>query len=111
MARRRMYFKWEIPTTVVNIVYSICADYDRRERIIKYSSVTGAVLDRMVELNAIVDNALEDIEPGMRREIIKDIAEGRGYNKSNCCVMMDKNSYYRRKRKLVHDIAATMSLI
>ena len=111
MARQRIYFKWEIPTTVVKIVNSICADYERREKLIKYSTVTGAVLERMVELNAIVDKALEDIEPGIRREIISDISEGRGYYKSGCCVIMDKNAYYRRRRKLVHDIAVTMSLI
>jgi hypothetical protein len=65
----------------------------------------------MVELNAIVDKALEDIEPAIRKEVIRDISEGRGYYKSACCVVMDKNSYYRRRRKLVHDIAVKMSLI
>ena len=111
MARQRIYFKWEIPSTVVKIVNSICADYDRREKIIKYSTVTGAVLEKSIELNAIVDKALEDIEPGIRKEIISDIAEGRGYYRSGCFVIMEKNAYYRRRRKLVHDIAVTMSLI
>ena len=111
MARQRLYFKWEIPSTVVKIVNSICADYDRREKIIKYSTVTGAVLEKSIELNAIVDKALEDIEPGIRKEIISDIAEGRGYYRSGCSVIMEKNAYYRRRRKLVHDIAVTMSLI
>lgn len=111
MSRQKMYFRWEIPSTVVKIVNSICADYERREKIIKYSVETGAVLEKSIELNAIVDKALEDIEPGIRREIITDISEGRGYNKSGCSVIMGKNAYYRRRRKLVHDIAVTMSLI
>jgi hypothetical protein len=111
MARKRIYYKWEIPTSVVKIVNSICADYERRERLIKSSAITDAVLAKAVELNAIVDKELEHIEPGIRREIIRDISEGRGYYKSGCCVIMDKNAYYRRRRKLVHDIAVTMSLI
>lgn len=111
MARKRMFFKHEIDSRVVQIVNAIIADYDRRENLIKYSTVTGPVLDRLVELNAIVDRALEDIEPGMRRDIVQDITFGRGFYKSNCCVMMEKNTYYRRRRKLVHDIAVEMHLI
>lgn len=111
MARKRIYYKWEVPTSVVKIVNSICADYERRERLIKYSATTGAVLTKAVELNAVVDKALEEIEPGIRRDIIKDISLGRGYNKSNCCVIMQNETYYRRRRKLVHDIAVALSLI
>ena len=111
MARKRMFFKYEIDSSVVSIVKSIIADYDRREKLIKYSNVTGAVLDELIKLNAIVDRALEDIECGMRRDIVQDITYGRGFFKSNCCVMMEKNTYYRRRRKLVYDIAVELHLI
>lgn len=111
MARQRIYWKWNIPSTVVSIVNSICADYGRREKAIRCSSANTEVIIRMIELNAIVDKALEDIEPGIRKEIMRDISEGRGYYKSGCCVIMEKNTYYRRRRKLVHDIAVAMSLI
>ena len=111
MSKHRTYFKWEIPSTVVKIVNSICADYDRRELIIQHSSACGDVLEKMIELNTIVNNALESVEPGIRKDIIKDISEGRGYFKSNCCIIMEKNTYYRRRRKLVHDIAVLMNLI
>lgn len=111
MARHQVYFKWEIPSSVVKIVNSICADYDRREKLISCSKVTGDVLEHLIKLNAVVDDALADIEPGIRREVLNDITEGRGYYKSGCCVIMDKNSYYRRRRKLVHDIAVAINLI
>lgn len=111
MARTRIYYKWDIPGSVVIIVNAVLADYARREKIIRDANASEAVLKKAVELNAIVDKALEDIEPGIRREIIRDISLGRGYNKSNCCVLMQNETYYRRRRKLVHDIAVSLSLI
>ncbi len=111
MARRRLYGKWDIPKTVVEIVCGICADYDRREKIIKNAGAAGATLDKCIELNAIIDKALEDIEAGARKEILKDVSEGRGYYKSGMQVIFSKNAYYRRKNKLVHDIAKDMALI
>ena len=111
MARPKMYFKWEIPTSVVDIVKMVCADYDRRERMIKYSTITGAVLAKYVELNAIIDKALEDIEIGIRRDMLEDIQQGRGYEFSAASPFLAKNTYYQRKRKLIHDIARGLSLI
>ena len=111
MARQRMYFKWEIPSSVVDIVKTVCADYDRRERAIKYSAITGAVLARYVELNAIIDKALDDVEIGIRRYLLDDIQLGRGYDSSQASPFLAKNTYYQRKRKLIHDIARGLSLI
>lgn len=111
MARVKMYFKWEIPTSVVNMVNSICADYERRERAIKYSSITGPVLAKYIQLNSVIDDALNDVEVGIRGAILRDIAEGRGYNRSHTQGLASKNTYYRRRRKLIHDIAKSLSLL
>ena len=111
MPKQRTYFKWEIPTSVVEIVKTICADYDRRERMIKHSSITGAVLDRYIELNAIIDKALESVETGIRRNLLEDVQRGRGYDFSAASPFIAKNTYYQRKRKLIHDIALGLSLI
>ena len=98
MAREKMYFSWEIPTSVVCMVNAICADYERRERAIKYSNITGAVLERYIELNSVID-------------LLRDIAEGRGYTRSPTQCVVSKNTYYRRRRKLIHDIAKELSLL
>lgn len=109
--RRKVYGSWDIPPGVVRVVISICADYDRREREIKYSAVTGAVLSRHVELNAAVDRALEDVEPSLREDMLRDVAQGNGYNRSTIAVALSKNAYYRRRKKLVYDIAVNLSLV
>ena len=111
MPKQRTYFKWEIPTSVVEIVKTVCADYDRRERMIKHSSITGVVLDRYIELNAVIDKALESVEVGIRRNLLEDIQRGRGYDFSQASPFVAKNTYYQRKRKLIHDIALGLALI
>ncbi len=111
MPRQKMYFKWEIPTSVVNVTVAILADYSRRERAIKYSSITGAVLDRYIELNNAVDLVLKDTEPAVRKEMLVDMENDRGYNRSQAQYFMSRNTYYQRRRKIIHDLAKELSLL
>lgn len=111
MARKRIYYRWDIPSSVVIIVNAVLADYARREKIIRDANASEAVLNKAVELNALVDAALEDIEPVLRKDIVSDITDGRGYNRSSCSMILHKDSYYNRRRKLIHDIAVAMRLI
>jgi len=111
MARHKMYFNHEIPTSVVEIVKAVCGDYDRRERQIKYGTLTGETLEKYVYLNNVVNTALEDIDVGMRRDMLRDIQQRRGYDFSMCSSCISKNAYYRRKRKLIYDIAVGLALI
>lgn len=111
MARKRLYYKYEIPPSVVEIVTAICVDYDRRERAIRHSAITGTVLERYVELNAAVDAALGEMEVEFRRGMLEDIASGRGYHFSMISPYLAKNTYYYKKRKLIHDIALELALL
>ncbi len=109
--KRQIYFSWEVPSGVARMVTAICADYERREQLIRYSSVTGPVLDRSVELNAAIERALDEVDAGVREDLLHDIAYGIGYNRSAAACVMSKNAYYRRRRKLVHDIAVNLALL
>lgn len=111
MPKPKMYFQFELPSSVVEIVKTICADYDRRERAIKHGNVTGVVLERLVELNAIIDAALEDIEIGVREDMLRDIQNRRGYDFSPASYCISKNTYYKRKKKLIYDIAKNLALV
>ena len=110
MSRRRIYFKYDVPFTVVQIVNSLCADYTRRARLINDNTVPGSVRDTYQALNSVIDTALDEIEIGLRREMLNDISEGRGYNRSGCSVIIGKNAYYSRKKKLIHDIAVALNI-
>lgn len=105
------YFQYELPTSVVDLVKTICVDYSRRERAIKHGNVTGAVLARYVELNAVVDTALEGVEAGIRMDMLRDIQSRRGYDFSPASYCISKNTYYKRKKKLIYDIAKSLALI
>lgn len=111
MPKPKLYFQFELPSSVVEIVKTICADYARRERAIKYGNVTGAVLARYVELNAIIDAALEEIEIGVREDMQRDIQNRRGYDFSPVSYCISKNTYYKRKKKLIYDIAKNLALV
>ena len=111
MARQNLYFKYDIPTSFVDIVKTVCADYNRRERAIKFGTITGDVLDCYIKLNSIVDKALEEVEVGIRRDMLSDIQKRRGYDFSSAALIISKNTYYRRKRKLIYDIAKELALL
>lgn len=111
MAKMKRYEKWGIPSTVVTVVCSICSDYARRKSEIGYGTTTEDVLDECKRLNAVIECALEDIEVGIRWVIFEDITYRRGYVFSPCSAIIAKNTYYKRKRKLIHDIAIGLHLI
>ena len=117
MARKKLYYRYEIPTSIVSIGKAICADYDRRERVISRAasetnevSSSDPVIDRLSELNAIVDEALVEIEEELRRIMLDDILTGRGYEFSQATTIVSRGAYYRRKRKLIYDIAKGLRL-
>lgn len=109
--RTKVYSDEDIPRSVSRVVAAICADYDRRENMIKYSAATGAVLDRSVELNAAVEQALGTVESGIRDSMLRDIALGVGYERSPVSLMLSKGAYYRRRKQIIHDIAVRLSLM
>ena len=118
MPKTKIYQAYELPRTVVDIVRAVCADYPRRATVIKKIEQKEcediyklAVLHTYKNLNEIVDEALEPIEEVLRKIVLEDICEKRGYEHSPAMVMISKNAYYMRKRKFLYDIASRMSLI
>ena len=111
MARHKQYFKWEVPATVVTLVKAHCNDYDRRAKIINNPNTSPTLAQNFREFNLVIDNALMDIEPGLRSALLTDIQIGRGFDASPIAPFLAKNTYYARKRKLIHDIAVGLHLI
>ncbi len=109
MTRRK---KYNIDTSVVDIVKAVCADYSRRSRALLYSLLDDTIRREYLRLNSAIDKALEDnVEEGVRGYIFSDIQLGRGYDFSLASPFYAKNTYYQRKRKIIHDIAAALNLI
>ncbi len=111
MGRHRENFEWEVPAGVVEIVRAICADYRRREHMIKFSSISGDTLAEYIRLNEIVDSAIGNAEKGIRGSLLADIVRGKGYDSSMASPYLAKNTYYARKRKIVYDIAVQLRLV
>ena len=111
MSRKTTYFQYKLPSSVVNVVKCIIIDYNRREGAIKHSVISGAVLERYIELNSAIDKGLSEIETGIRTYMLEDIIQGVGYERSLVQPLLSKNAYYRRRRKLIYDIAVELSLL
>lgn len=111
MGKAKLYYRFEVPYSVVLMVRAVCADYYRRAKLARRTDIGEAVLKTCSDLNVIVDLALEQIEPGIREDILYDIAQGRGYSRSCAQLVISKNAYYRRRRKLIHDIAKSLLLL
>ncbi len=117
MARNRLYFEYEIPSSVVAVVRAVCADYVRRDRALKWDMLPVGVRLEYERLNGAINSSLEGIEftkeeaEELRRELIKDIGIGRGYHFSPLSPYFAKNTYYRRKRKVIHDVAVSLRLL
>ena len=109
MSRSKIYYSYEIPRTVVDIVKSICADYDRRA--IAMRSAPEGALQIYKYMNDAIDRAMAEIEPAIRRTMLEDIYTGRGYDSSPASAIMSRRPYYARKRKAVHDMALEFHLI
>ena len=111
MARQKIYFKHEIPSSVVDIVKTLCADYVRRERALRWDQLSEGVKNEYSRLNNAIDAALSIISASSRLDMVKDIGLGRGYDSSPCSPFLAKNTYYQRKREIVHNIAINLKLL
>lgn len=108
-----------VPMTVVSVVNAICADYDRRKRLIAENKLKNlyeephkmTILEVNSRLNGAVDYALRRVEEVLREVMLYDIASGRGYYRSKAQTMISKGAYYRRRRRIVYDIAVELALV
>ena len=108
---RRNNTKFNLPFSLVQIIKSICADYDRRADIINRSSASDDVTEEYLKLNKAVDDAFTDVEIGLKKHLLEDIKLGRGYEASLASSFIAKNTYYKRKKKIIYDVARSLSLL
>ena len=112
MSRKKIYEARAMPKGVVTITTAICADYDRRARAIRAGIDDESVRTTYERMNGWVDSALAEIEePGIRAEILRDMVNRRGYEKSAAQLFICENSYYARRRMVLYLVAKSASLI
>ena len=110
MARKKAY-RFGQPSGVANVVQTVCADYQRRGEVIRKKNAPCAVRTVYVYINEKIDSSLGVIEEGTRLQMLADIGMGRGYDFSPLSLVMAKNTYYKRKRATVEEIARSLNLI
>ena len=111
MGRKKIYYRYDHPDTLVHIVEAIIADHPRRERMLAYTVEGESILAEYRRLNAAIDGAVNSFEPELARIICADIINHNGYFRSKAATMTAKRTYYRRKTMLIHDVACALNLI
>lgn len=111
MARPVVFEKHDMPKAVVVIVKAICADYKRRCYILRSVKTPNEVKDRCLEFNKAVEKAITEVEEGIRKDLINDIATSKGYERSEIQYFISKEAYYNRKNKIIWDIAKELRLL
>ncbi len=108
---RRKYDLVPIPSHVYDIANSVIAGYEARKKTINYNKCSQKVKERYISLNEIVDEVFDSLEPGLREELLKDMVARQGYKYSDAATFISANAYYRRKRKVIYELAQKLSLI
>lgn len=111
VGRPKQFYKYELPSGVVKVVRAQCADYKRKELAISEGGLPSEILKAYSKTNEAIRQALQDIEKDLQEDFLTDIAENRGYDKSQICWVLSHNAYYDRKRKAIYDIARLLLLI
>ena len=110
--KKKIYQRHDIPESVVNVVIALCADFPRRNKCLTLNrNVTETAKERYRQFNNAITDALQGIEVGLQKIIFNDIVDNRGYGRSGAQIVISKNAYYRRRRKLIYDIAVLLDLI
>lgn len=111
MGRHRIYTPFDVPNGVLCIVRGIVMDAKRRNDEIKIGIDNKDKESLYISMQNAIDESLEEIDVGFRQYLLDDIASGNGFDKSCASLFSSRGTYYRVKRKLIHDIAERLNLI
>lgn len=101
--------KMPFPSSVYEVVVAICMDYARRKALMDAGAKSEEVKATCARLNEAVDAALNECEPWIRVNMLNDIINRRGYDKS--VLRISKSNYYYKKRIIIQSIATRLNLI
>lgn len=110
MSRPREFEHQKLPREVVGVCVAVIADYGRRKREIERGALSEGLLSSYLRYNKIVEDAVECVETAARRELLDDIAVGRGWHTSKLGYMFTLRSYYLRKRQVIFNVALGLEL-
>ena len=105
------YLPARLPTSVHFLVRAHCADYKRRKQALSGIELSFDVAEHLEVLNRAIEEALSEVEVSLRPIILRDIAEGNGYESSSAVMLISKSCYYARKHRVVRQIASNLKLM
>ena len=103
---------YELPSTTVRLVAALCGDYNRMKEALKreisdkqritYFTYTFTIYDEIAKATGLVGCYVD--------EMIRDIADHKGYDKSELSRVLSRGKYFRGKTKAIYKIAIALFL-
>lgn len=103
---------YELPATIVRLVAALCGDYIRMKEALKretsdqkkltYLTYTYTISTEIAKATGLVGCYVD--------EMIGDIADHKGYDKSELSNVITRGKYYRGKTKAIYKIAEALFL-
>ncbi len=103
-----------LTATVLEVLQTLCADYPRRKRIVECQfkrHTQEEVILNFKRTNDLIDEALTQVDEGIRMYVLSDIAHRNGYDKSMASPFISRTSYYRQKNNALLSMAKLFNLI
>lgn len=96
-------------------IMAICGDFKKRALEIERGARRPEVLERYVELNTAITEALDEVCAGeserVKLQFLAALAERRGHNWSPLCMLMSPTAFYERKSRIMCSIARKLNII
>lgn len=103
MGRKRMYKDIELPREMAKCIKSLIAEEERE----RHAGYISEYIERVAIAMGVAE---QDLERKVAIILVDDIAKGIGYDKSKLSLYMDLNTYYRRRRRYIYDVAIALGL-
>lgn len=99
-----------LPKTLSDYIEAVVRDYPRRASALEVESLSEPTRKQYLVYNVAVDMAIDFLEPALKKILIDDIIEGRSYYSSSAANFICRNSYYKRRSRILYNVAVALKM-
>lgn len=100
----------KLPCTLSKMAEAVIADYPRRSIALAANDISEATRKQYLQYNVAVDMAVDFLEPTLRDIMLDDVVNKRSYYKSSASNIICRNAYYRRRDKMLYNVAVALKM-
>ena len=99
-----------LPKTLAIYIEAVVMDYARREAALEGNDISESTRKQYIKFNIAVDMGFAFLEPALKDTMFKDIVSKRGYYSSEASAIICRNAYYKRRARILYNIAIALNM-